>query len=233
MRSLFVVASCFVAMSVVALAQPKIEVIGGDTYDWGKISAPKEGHLEATIKIKNVGTELLKLLEIKPGCGCTKTDPDKTELKPGEVSTMGVTLNISPMQSGQLIKNITVRSNTPGADSTKYLFLKADIIRKVQLSPMMYFAFVNPFVGKEMTARLEVVNNDTKDLVVSDFQVDNDMKLNVSGTRTIKAGEKLELELQATPKMKGPFNGQVKFKTTSEENPEFVISAYANVQENP
>lgn len=232
MRSLFIVASCFVAMSVAAFAQPKIEVVGGDTYDWGKVPAPKEGHLEATIRIKNVGTEVLKLIEIKPGCGCTKTDPDKTELKPGEISTMGVKLSISAMQSGQLIKNITVRSNTPGQDSTKYLFLKADIIRKVQLS-MMYFAFVNPFVGKEMTARLDVTNNDTKDLVLSDFQVDNDMKLNVSGTKTIKAGEKLELVLSATPKVKGPFNGQVKFKTNSDENPDFVISAYANVQENP
>jgi len=98
---------------------------------------------------------------------------------------------------------------------------------------MMYFAFVNPFVGKEMSARLDVVNNDTKDLVVSDFQVDNDMKLNVSGTKTIKPGDKLELELHATSMVKGPFNGQVKFKTSSDENPDFVISAYANVQENP
>lgn len=232
MRSLFVLTSCFIALSVIALAQPKIEVIGGDSYDWGKIPAPKEGHLEATIKIKNVGTELLKLIEIKPGCGCTKTDPDKTELKPGEVSTMGVKLNISPMQSGPLIKNITVRSNTPGPDSTKYLFLKADIVRKAQLS-QMYFAFVNPFVGKEMTATVDVLNNDTKDLVVSDFQVDNDMKLNVSGTKTIKPGEKLELKLVAIPKVKGSFNGQVKFKTSSEENPEFIISAYAVVQDNP
>jgi len=232
MRSLFALLSCAVALSMSAFAQPKIEVVGGDTYDWGKISAPKEGHLEATIKIKNVGTELLKLLEIKPGCGCTKTDPDKTELKPGEISTMGVTLSISPMQSGVLIKNITVRSNVPGPDSTKYLYLKADIFRKAQLS-QMYFAFVNPFVGKEMSASLDVMNNDTKDLVISDFEADRDMKLNVSGSRTIKPGEKLELKLVAMPTVKGPFNGQVKFKTSCDENPEFTISAYANVQDNP
>lgn len=233
MRSLFIGASLFVALSVTALAQPKIEVIGGDSYDWGKLPPPKDGYLEATIKIRNAGTELLKLTEIKPGCGCTKTDPDKTELKPGEISTMGVKLNISPMQSGQVIKNITVRSNTPGNDSVKYLFLKVDIVRKVQLMPMTFFSFQNPFVNREMVARLEIVNNDSKDLEVFDFSADNGMTLNVSGKKVIKPGAKLELVLSITPTAKGAFNGTVKFKTSNDENPEFTVPAYAMVNDAP
>lgn len=231
MKTLLFGCVLFAAAATVAVAQPKIEVIGGETYDWGKVKPPKEGYLEATIKIKNVGTELLKLTEIRPGCGCTKTDPDKTELKPGEISTMGVKLNIGPMQSGPLTKSITVRSNAAGADSVKYLFLKADVVRALALSPSIYFSFTDLKVGQESTTKVDVTNNDTDPITLSDFTSDNGLVLNVTGKRTLKPGEKLELVAKTIPQAKGSYQATVNFKTSHPDHASMEIKAYGMVMD--
>ncbi len=231
LKALLIGCAVMATAATVAVAQPKIEVIGGETFDWGKVKPPKEGYLEATIKMKNVGTEVLKLTEIRPGCGCTKTDPDKTELKPGEVSTMGVKLNIGPMQSGPLTKSITVRSNSAGADSVKYLFLKADVVRALALSPSIYFSFTDLKVGQESTTKVDVMNNDAEPITISDFTADNGLVLNVTGKKVIKPGEKLELIAKTIPQAKGSYQATVTFKTSHPDHPTMEIKAYGMVMD--
>jgi hypothetical protein len=43
-----------------AFAQPKIEILGGDTYNWGEIR-PNQSPLRAKVQLKNVGKETLKI----------------------------------------------------------------------------------------------------------------------------------------------------------------------------
>lgn len=222
----------FVGATLIACGQPKLEVIGGETYDWGKVKPPKEGFLEAEIKMKNVGTGgMLKLVEIKPGCGCTKTDPDKTELNPGEISTMKVRLNISPTQSGPLTKSITVRS-TGGADTTvTYLFLKADVQRALQLSPTVFLSFTDMKVGQEAQAKIEISNNDTRDITLSDVVTDNKLVVNIGGSKTLKPGEKFEIVARTIPQAKGSYTAKVTFKTDHPDHPTMDIMAYGMVME--
>lgn len=223
----------FVGSALIACGQPKFEVIGGETYDWGKVKSPKEGYLEAEIKMKNSGSgsEILKLVEIKPGCGCTKTDPDKTELKAGEVSTMKVRLNISPSQSGSLTKSITVRHSNGKDTSVAYLFLKADIQRALNVTPNQFFSFTDMKVGQQSSAKLELRNDDNVDIVISDITTDNGIVLNMKGTKTLKAGEKFELVATTIPQAKGSFNGKVSFKTNHPDHASMDLMAYGMVME--
>lgn len=222
-----------VGSALIACGQPKFEVIGGETYDWGKVKPPKEGYLEAEIKMKNVGSGdgILKLVEIKPGCGCTKTDPDKTELAAGEVSTMKVRLNISPGQSGPLTKSITVRHSGGKDTSVAYLFLKADVQRALNISPNQFFSFQDMKVGQEATAKLELRNDDQSDIVISDIKADNGLVLNMKGTKTLKPGEKFELVATVIPQAKGSFNGKVSFKTNHPDHASVDVMAYGMVME--
>ncbi len=87
----------FLFVPFLLFAQPKIEIVGGDTYDWGTVKRTDDP-LRAKIKIKNVGTEVLKITEVKPGCGCTTAPLDKNELKPGEEASLDVTLRITGYQ---------------------------------------------------------------------------------------------------------------------------------------
>lgn len=230
----------------------KLEVVGGDVYDWGKVKPPKEGHLTATIKMKNSGVRAMKLVEIKPGCGCTKTDPDKMEVVSGDVSTMGVKLNINPAQSGQVTKSITIRwgdkegieardafrkSGTPvpaGLDTNEqisFITLKADIQRALVLSPNQYFNFADLKIGQETASTLYLTNHDTQPITVSDFVTDGGIVVNITDKRTIQPGEKLEIVARIVPQAKGQVTGGVKFITSSPEVPSLDIRAYGNVPE--
>lgn len=209
---------------------PKLEFVGGSTFDWGKVKPPKEGFLEGEVKMKNVGNALLKLVEIRPGCGCTKTDPDKMEVTPGDVSTMKIKLNISGGQVGPVTKSITVRWAGPSDTVTDYIWLKADIQRDLMLS-QQYISFENLKVGQETSASITITNNSKEDIVLSDWTSDNGLVLNVVGKKVLKPTEKLELVARVVPSVKGNYNASIKAKTTNPDTPELSIPAYGNAME--
>src|SRR3989339_284691 len=98
---------CFSAF--VALAQPKIEIIGGDTYNWGQVKE-NQNPLKAKVQIKNAGTEKLIINEVKPTCGCTTAPLDKSELSAGEIATLDISLRISG-HGNDISKSVKINSN--------------------------------------------------------------------------------------------------------------------------
>src|SRR6056300_1776529 len=93
MKKLVLTSIALLLVASMAYAQPKIEVIGGNKHDWGKVS-PKDSPLKTKVKIKNTGNEQLVITNVKPSCGCTTAPLDKDKLKPGEVATVNVTFNV-------------------------------------------------------------------------------------------------------------------------------------------
>ncbi|MBU3678071.1 MAG: DUF1573 domain-containing protein [Candidatus Kapabacteria bacterium] len=252
LNRILLIAVVGVFATISASAQAKLEVVGGDTYDWGKVKPPKEGYLEASIQMKNTGDRAVRITEVRPGCGCTKTDPDKYDLKPGEISTMKVKLNISPTQAGSLTKSITLswadlagndalkefrtsgKTVPSGADTnirTGYLWLKADVQREIAFNPSMYFAFNDLKVGVEATSKVEMVNNSDADVTLSDWQTEGGVVVNHTGRVVVKAKSKLDIIAKLVPLAKGNYNGGVKFKTTHPDNPDVDLRAYGFVQE--
>lgn len=253
MRSLItLIVAALVLGAAGANAQSKLEIEGGETFDWGRVKPPTDGHLEAVIKMKNIGDKPMKLTQIKPGCGCTKTDPDKFELQPGDVSTMKVKLNISPSQAGPITKSITIRWGdldgmealeefkrrggdvAQGLDTNErvsFLFLKADVQRAIMMTPSIYFSFQGLEVGKEAQAKLEITNNSDQDITFSDWSADNDMVLNVTGSKTLVPGETMDLVATVVPGLKGQFSGLVTCKTTHPDHPTMEIRAYGFTKE--
>jgi len=262
MRSLLTACAVFVLTTTLGFSQgttatdaaphSKLEIIGGETYDWGKTKPPADGHLEATIKMKNVGNKPLKIVEVKPGCGCTKTDPDKMELTSGDVSTMGVKLNISPAQQGAITKSITIRwmdqdafdaldahrtKGTPipaGTDTNahvSYLFLKADIQRAISLTPSVYFAFQNLEIGQKSNNTVKITNNSDIPITFSDFTSDNGMVLSQKSKIELKPHESFDLTATIVPSMAGQFSALAQCKTSHPEHPTLDIRAYGFVKE--
>ncbi|NQW30301.1 MAG: DUF1573 domain-containing protein [Ignavibacteria bacterium] len=246
------IAGVFLACLSITIAQPKLEIVGGETFDWGKVKPPTSGHLEATIKMKNVGTGKLKLVEVRPGCGCTKTDPDKMEMGPDEVSSMSVKLNIGPAQGGPITKSVTItwgddaglaardefhksgKAIPADADTTQhmaFLYLKADIQRPIMVQPSIFFAFSDLKIGVASTAKVEILNNDDIPITFSDWVTENGLIINQSGKVTVKPGEKMELIATLVPGQKGSYAGAVKCKTSHPDNPDLDIRAYGNVLE--
>ena len=165
MNYLFILISFLTTVSF-AIAQPKLEVIGGSTIDWGKVQASKDP-LKANLKLKNVGNQPLKISEVKPGCGCTTAPLDKKYLKPGEIATVNV--GLSPgTAAGELIKGLTITSNDPKVP-VKAITLKAYILRPIQVLPQPYIAFPQVNVGTTAEASMILKNTSNRPIAITQF----------------------------------------------------------------
>ncbi|TNE34867.1 DUF1573 domain-containing protein [bacterium] len=230
MKKLILSVLSVMLIATAAYAQPKLEIVGGNSYDWGKVT-PKDSPLKTKVKLKNVGTEKLVISNVKPSCGCTTAPLDKDQLNPGETATIDVTFNVGS-HAGVNSKTIRISSNDPN-NSTVIFRLSADVQKAITVSPG-YFAFNQMEVGKEETSKVSIKNTSPKSITISDMtKSPSDMKLNFSGSKTLKPGETLELIAKVTPTAPGYLNCWVKLKTNSDEDPTLSISGYGSVKESP
>lgn len=215
--------------STTVTAQPKIQIVGGDTHDWGKVKA-KDSPLKTVVRLKNIGNELLKITDVHPGCGCTKTaELDKKELKPGETASTEISLNFGAA-SGPLTKSVTITSNDPTNPSTN-LILKADVIRDINLIPTSFFTFSDMVVGKLATASLTLQNNSTEDITITGVSALNGASLNLKKGTILKKGSKLEVIASITPKVKGYYSTSCRIETSHPDYSAMEIPAYGNIRD--
>lgn len=211
-------------------AQPAIEIIGGDTYDWGKVKA-KQKLLRAEIKIKNSGDEVLDIIRIKPSCGCTTAPLSKNKLSPGETATMNVTLNTSG-RTGNVKKSIRIQSNDPN-NQHKILWIKADIFTPIITNPV-YLNFSKMMVGFDAVAKVKIKNNSDQAITFKDFRANpENMIINLHGIKELQPGEEMELIARVKPEKQGNFNSLVYMSTSHPDHPRFIIKGFGRVKESP
>jgi len=77
-------------------------------HNWGKVTPGRQ--LETRFKVKNIGSQLLEIGELKASCGCTKPTISLARLKSGEEAAMTVKVNV-PKETGPRIYYIIINSN--------------------------------------------------------------------------------------------------------------------------
>lgn len=209
----------------IAFAQPALEVVGGDTYDWGQVQA-KDSPLKAKIQLKNSGNETLNISKVKPTCGCTTAPLDKDKLEPGEIATLNVTLNVSHY-SGNVTKSIRVHSNDPSA-STKYIKLKANVFVPVEFFPKhMNFAAMK--VGKEAVGKIVLKNKTDADIKILNVRPSSEeITTNLEEGLIIPAHKDFTVEAKYMPSKSGRVHGKVYLKTDSQDAQNVSFTFYGN-----
>jgi len=206
-------------------AQGKLEIVGGDTHDWGTVAPAK---LTTVVKVKNVGSGDLNVLEVRPTCLCTIAPIDKNLLKPGEVAQINITLDASS-KSGLVERNIIIRSND-SSNPQQTLHLRATIKRDLTLTPANYLVVQGGRKGVESPATAIVITN-TSDAPITIFspgapQGNVKARFEMPPQKELKPGEQLELKAFITPLDAAGMSGNIKVKTTSQQTPfiELVIA---------
>lgn len=126
-------------------------------HDFGRI---EDGDaVDCEFKFTNTGSGLLLISNVHPGCGCTVTQMDKKEYKPGETGV--IRARFDPKGKGGIqAKSITVTSNDRSSPQL-FLTLKADIQQRVKMDPMfMTFEAVDKGVGAAKVVRVMGVKPD-------------------------------------------------------------------------
>ncbi len=222
-----------VTAGTMAVAQPKLEIVGGDTYDWGKVAPAK---LTTVVQVKNAGNADLKITEVRPGCGCTAAPIDKDLLKPGEIGKISITLDVTS-RSGLTEKIVTITSNDTAAPS-QVLHLKADVRRAVTFTPMQYLVVANGAKGVEAAASpITIKNTSDAPITVEVPQLAAGEKVKVrfdmKGKKELKPGEEFTLLSYITPTEAMSVQSKVMMKTSSSEMPSIEIPLSVTVSETP
>ncbi|MEP7220317.1 MAG: DUF1573 domain-containing protein [Bacteroidota bacterium] len=224
-----------------AHAQGKIEIVGGNTHDWGSV---KPDTLKAIIQVKNVGTGDLTISDVHPGCGCTLTNGiDKKVLKPGEIGKFDVSINVTTYPAGPISKIVRVTSSDP-TDSIHVVQLAANIKRGYAVAPSSWLIINDAKQGAESVASVRIKNTSDGPITFFSPEFSNGnvtVRFDMKGKREVKPGEDFELKAYITPKEKESLYGAITMKTSSKDDPSVQLSitgtmapaAQVNVPVNP
>jgi uncharacterized membrane protein len=238
MRKFTIFLATLVLSTFTVLAQPKIEIIGGDVYDWGDVKL-SEGPLKATIKIKNTGDKELIIQNVKPSCGCTTAPLDKDRLKPGETANLDVTLKVS--SGGKTSKSIRIASNDPAVPN-KNLTISANVIEMLKIEPTSYIRFTELQVGKESMATVSLFNNDKIPMKIKRTSHEPSFMIVsfVSGKGEVSSneavippGQKIDIKVKVTPQTSGYYKCNIKLSSDHPDHKLIEINGYGSVAESP
>jgi hypothetical protein len=118
-------------LTSVIFASPKID-FNTKTFNCGNVLEGKADKLEAVFIVKNTGDSLLKLVNVKPSCGCTVVKYDSL-VQPGKTAKIESQVNIKGHSSGPISKFITVTSNAKNEPSVR-LTIEATVVSVIECS---------------------------------------------------------------------------------------------------
>lgn len=233
MKQLFSTLCAFALTATLAYAQPKMEIVGGDTYDWGKVTVKENPlklvTLESEVTIKNVGNQPLIIDTVKVGCGCTTpTYEQRKPIAPGKTTTLKIGLNVG-LNNGELVKSLTIFSNDDPNKTGKVMFLKANIFRPLTINPNS-MSFNEIKVGETAKASITFKNNDTKPIKIERLFATKGIKIDKRGPHTLNGGDTLQVNALYEGKDRGYYNGNIIVEVDDTDYTPFEVSAYGNVK---
>lgn len=221
----------FLSLVYTTVAKPKLEIVGGNTKDWGKVTL-KQSPLKHKLTLKNSGSEILKINRLKPTCGCTTAPLNKSELKPGESTTVDVSMSITGV-SGKMHKQIAIETNDPKSPYINYMLI-ADVVLPLTVSPTTYLPFGNLQVGVETKSKLKIKNTSESNITLSEVKTNMpEIKVNLNGNKMLKPGQEIEMIASVKPSKSGNLSARISIKTSSNEIPELVINGFGKVEPSP
>lgn len=207
----FVLLGIFLASVILAEAQPRLVIEGGDTVNWGKVKM-LETLLKRKVIFRNTGTDTLKIIRVKPGCGCTTAPISKDNIEPGGIADLDITLTV-PGHSGEIHKLIFINSNDP-ANKDRVMHLMADVIYPLKFFPDKLITLFDMAIGKESIGKVIITNITDHPITIKKVTLEpKEMTTDLKDDVVIAAGKDLTVTTKVMPTTNGPFMGLLKFKT--------------------
>jgi len=208
-------------------AQPKIEIVGGTHFNFGKIYRGKIA--ERILTVKNTGTETLQLGQIQASCGCTGTVVSNTTIPPGKTGEIKITFN-STNFSDSIHKSVTINSNAVNAPQLVVQFA-GYVVQEISVSPQQFW-FKDAEVGRPTWATIKLTNNSPEPITLTSYETGCQGFTLKLPQEPIKPGQTVDLtaELKAV-KATQVLNDGVSIKTSSKNQPDVFVRIFGSVKE--
>lgn len=203
-------------------APPKI-VVDEIKCDFSEVWAGTK--IEHAWTIRNEGQSILRIISVKPSCGCTVLKNYDREILPGEAGKLPVVIDTTHLRS-KVHKIVKVQSNDPeNAEIT--LDIAGTVNQRIGIEPTRGGSFgrIKP---NEIVKRTLTLTNNTDGPVELSLLSSRAGVFEMELTET-KPGQSWELKLRTTPPYQEQYNrAQVRLKTNITDQPavEFPASVY-------
>ena len=210
--------------------KPKVQIIGGDTYNFGTTEVGQK--FDHVFEIKNVGTAELTLEKRPPSCStCTSFEIDKAVLKPNEIARATVKWHIQA-ETPEFRQYAPFKTNDLDQPDVK-MYVVGKVVKRIVLEP-------NPWnIGEVAEGQpkefVGTVTSATVDKLVVESVKSGNPKLKVTAT-PIEAEKLAELKVKSGYYLKavldadipaGEFTDQVTVRLLTPDPLELTVSATA------
>lgn len=224
--SLAITVAALVSFRVAAEAatSPRIR-FDKTTHDFGEV---KRGEVaKPTFYFTNTGPGTLKVLDVKPGCGCTTAGTWDKEVPAGGTGAIPLQFNSAGF-SGNISKAVTVTFEDP-EQPVVVLTIQGKVWTPVEVNPTAaVFTFAEDSTNSEVRT-IQIVNHEAADLKLEAPQVGPGFNAEI---KTIKPGKEFELRISmSSTAPSGNLTAPITVRTSSKEMP--VISVYAMAVSRP
>ncbi len=207
-----VLTSLFATHSAAAQVFAEAFVSIPSQHDWGTMRLPSTLTLETEIPIVNIARSgAVHIVEIKPGCGCTKTDPDRTVLKPGDTARVTIKLNVTTSQTGLIQKSVRFRTAHDGDTVESNMTLQVTLQRALTIGPSLFIPFNDAVVGRVATSELTFQNTSDAPVTIVDLVYDQDVASDLKPLEVIPPHSTRTVTVSVTPKAPGQLFGGIRF----------------------
>lgn len=226
MKSRSIACTLMLAVACTLYAQPKIQIAGGNKFDFGSIHRGQK--VERKVVVKNTGSELLELGKVDASCGCTGTIVTNGSIPPGKSGEVLISFN-STNFTGKVHKTVTINSNAPsGATVVEF---EANVIQEIAIEPQQFW-FKDSEVGKVSSAKVTLTNNSSEPVTLTSYQSPRSGFSMTLPKDPIKPGTSVELLATFKPNAAiQVLNESVTIKTSSKSESEVFVRIFGSVKE--
>jgi len=191
---------------ILARTPNQLEVAGSNVVSVGQIFSHQEK--SETFRLRNVGTEPVSIVSLRPTCPCIRGNADKKLVPPGEEAS--VTLHLNPMSiHGAFKRGLWVETSDPGQKRFQ-LNLSGEVIPLFVGQPTEPVSFLAPDLNVVWTSRYTIAAS-TTGVRLAPPQISTNSTLRVAFTLITNATEKASytLSLMIAPLALGRAKAQI------------------------
>jgi hypothetical protein len=225
MRLFLFLVFCTLLTTAIIFSQAKIEIVGGNNFDFGEIISGTK--VDKKVVIKNVGTDTLVIGQVQPSCGCTAALISENKIGPNHSATLDIGFD-SRGFNGTVHKSIAVNSND-NRNKVINITFTATITTILTFDPQFIY-FQNITMDSLATMKIKVTNTSQEAIEIKSFEHKiQGLKLEIM-QRKLMPKETTELSVTYAATSEGMAQAEIIINTNSEKQPKASLRFYAFVK---
>ncbi|HUL45180.1 MAG TPA: DUF1573 domain-containing protein [Bacteroidota bacterium] len=209
---------CLLFLLVTAgFAQPKLKVLPEAIFDIGDYYQGQRA--EKKLSVKNVGTDTLRISDVRAQCGCTATMMTDKILGPGKEGTLSITFD-THAYDGKVTKQVYITSNDASSPKTTIQFT-ANVMKVLTFTPD-FVSFDQCKVDSTYTRLITITNpSKTQSIKILSLDVKSDQIKTSLFKNELMPGEQTQLQVTFRSDKAGTFSGSIELSTDHPLMPKF------------